>query len=83
MRLDDISQVMEIERESFPTMWPLTAFKRELEHNLRLRQSPENQAQSNVTLPLFGGRSQGGKVRRFAPTSRLLGFPLRCPDPFI
>ncbi len=33
MRLDDISQVMEIERESFPTMWPLTAFKRELQQN--------------------------------------------------
>ncbi|HEV8573593.1 MAG TPA: GNAT family N-acetyltransferase [Dehalococcoidia bacterium] len=33
MRLDDISQVMEIERESFPTMWPPTAYKRELEQN--------------------------------------------------
>ena len=33
MRLEDISQVMEIERESFPTMWPLTAFKRELQQN--------------------------------------------------
>jgi len=33
MRLDDVSQVMEIERESFPTMWPPTAYKRELEQN--------------------------------------------------
>jgi [ribosomal protein S18]-alanine N-acetyltransferase len=33
MRLDDIAQVMEIERESFPTMWPPTAYKRELEQN--------------------------------------------------
>ncbi len=33
MRLEDISQVMEIERESFPAMWPPTAFKRELQQN--------------------------------------------------
>lgn len=33
MRLDDIDQVVEIERESFPTMWPPTAYKRELEQN--------------------------------------------------
>ena len=33
MRLEDIPQVMEIERESFPTMWPPTAFRRELQQN--------------------------------------------------
>ena len=33
MDLGDISQVMEIERESFFNMWPATAFKRELQHN--------------------------------------------------
>jgi ribosomal-protein-alanine N-acetyltransferase len=33
MQLDDINQVAEIERESFPTMWPPTAYKRELEQN--------------------------------------------------
>ena len=33
MRLSDIPQVMEVERESFPTMWPQTAFKRELQQN--------------------------------------------------
>jgi ribosomal-protein-alanine N-acetyltransferase len=33
MDLGDISQVMEIERESFLNMWPTTAFKRELQHN--------------------------------------------------
>jgi ribosomal-protein-alanine N-acetyltransferase len=33
MRLEDIPQVLEIERESFPTMWPPTAYKRELEEN--------------------------------------------------
>jgi len=33
MGLGDISQVMGIERESFPSMWPPTVFKRELRHN--------------------------------------------------
>jgi ribosomal-protein-alanine N-acetyltransferase len=33
MDLGDISQVMEIERESFLDMWPTTAFKREIERN--------------------------------------------------
>ena len=33
LRLDDIAQVVEIERESFPTMWPPTAYERELEQN--------------------------------------------------
>lgn len=33
MTVADISQVLEIERQSFPTMWPPTAFKRELQQN--------------------------------------------------
>jgi ribosomal-protein-alanine N-acetyltransferase len=33
MRIDDIPQVLEVERESFPSMWPPTAFKRELQQN--------------------------------------------------
>ena len=33
MTLDDISQVMEVERQSFPTIWPATAFKREIQQN--------------------------------------------------
>jgi len=33
MRLSDVPQVIEVERESFPTMWPPTAFKRELQQN--------------------------------------------------
>jgi ribosomal-protein-alanine N-acetyltransferase len=33
MTVDDIPQVLEIERESFPSMWPPTAFKRELQQN--------------------------------------------------
>jgi len=33
MQLDDIQQVMEVERESFPTAWPQTAFRHELQQN--------------------------------------------------
>jgi ribosomal-protein-alanine N-acetyltransferase len=33
MQMSDIAQVMEVEQQSFPNMWPATAFKRELEHN--------------------------------------------------
>src|SRR3990172_8591809 len=33
MGLGDISQVMEGEQQSFPTMWPPTAFRREIEQN--------------------------------------------------
>jgi len=33
MDLGDISQVMEIEQESFLNMWPATAFKRDIKHN--------------------------------------------------
>jgi ribosomal-protein-alanine N-acetyltransferase len=33
MDLGDISQVMEIEKGSFPSTWPSTAFKREIRHN--------------------------------------------------
>ncbi len=33
MVLGDIPQVMEVERESFPSMWPPTAFKREIQQN--------------------------------------------------
>src|SRR3990172_6879069 len=33
MALGDISQVMEVEQQSFPTMWPPTAFRREIQQN--------------------------------------------------
>lgn len=32
MHAEDIPQIMDIERESFPTMWPQTAYKRELQN---------------------------------------------------
>jgi len=34
MSLADVDQVMEIEREAFPTQWPPTSFRRELQNRL-------------------------------------------------
>jgi ribosomal-protein-alanine N-acetyltransferase len=34
MEYGDIAQVMDIERESFPSMWPQTAYRRELENKV-------------------------------------------------
>ena len=34
MRLEDVPQVAEIEREAFPTTWPPTPFKKELQNRL-------------------------------------------------
>ncbi|MDZ4279070.1 MAG: hypothetical protein U1B78_08015, partial [Dehalococcoidia bacterium] len=34
MLLEDISQVVEIERQSFPSMWSRTVYERELKNNL-------------------------------------------------
>ncbi|MEX0785665.1 MAG: hypothetical protein WD939_03415, partial [Dehalococcoidia bacterium] len=34
MQQDDIPQVLDIERESFPTMWPQTVYQRELKNKL-------------------------------------------------
>ncbi len=34
MSTEDIPQVVEVERESFPTIWPQTAYRRELQNNL-------------------------------------------------
>ena len=34
MTLADVDQVMEIEREAFPTQWPPTSFRRELQNRL-------------------------------------------------
>src|SRR5437763_262297 len=34
MSSDDVTQVMDIERESFPAMWPQTAYRRELTNQI-------------------------------------------------
>ena len=34
MRPDDISMVLDIERQSFPSMWPRTVYQRELKNKM-------------------------------------------------
>ncbi len=64
MALGDIDQVMEVEQQSFPTMWPPTAFKRELQHNRMARylvavqrreDTPSGEAASPPSAPRPGG----------------------------
>lgn len=62
MRAADIAQVMDIERESFPSMWPQTAYSRELKNRL---------ARYFVLVEEGGGGSDAkpsaeGMLRRFA-----------------
>jgi len=70
MQVGDIAQVMEVEQQSFPSMWPATAFKRELEHNRLARylaaverraESPEGGQAAPAAAPASGlGRFLGG-----------------------
>jgi ribosomal-protein-alanine N-acetyltransferase len=70
MQMSDIAQVMEVEQQSFPNMWPATAFKRELEHNRLARylaaverqaESPEGRQVASTAAARSGlGRFLGG-----------------------
>lgn len=64
MRLSDIAQVLEIERESFPTMWPPTAFKRELQQNRLARYIVIVEHNPYAARPTDEER-HGGPVARF------------------
>lgn len=80
MRADDIAQIMDIERESFPSMWPQTAYRRELTnklaHYIVLTEQGE-QADSHVVSPngLWGTLRKivGGDGAR-AEDERVIGF---------
>jgi ribosomal-protein-alanine N-acetyltransferase len=74
MRPNDIPQVLEIERESFPTMWPPTAFKRELQQN-RLAQYIVVSEQNAAFQPsgLEADRHPGAFSRFFEEIRHMLG----------
>jgi ribosomal-protein-alanine N-acetyltransferase len=79
MTASDISQVMDIERESFPSMWPQTAYRRELENKVaryfvivERTDDGEDAAPPSPSLwgalrRIVGGDESGG-------TERVLGF---------
>ncbi len=74
MTIADIPHVTEVERESFPTMWPQTAYKRELQSNSMARYlviSDRNGAPpQNVATVREADFPLGGVVRSFR---RMLG----------
>ncbi len=77
MTFADIPQVLEVERESFPTMWPPTAFKRELQQNrlahylLVVERNPT--ADPVVETPAEPTRPLGAFERLFGEIRHLLG----------
>ena len=69
MTIADIPRVSEIERESFPTMWPQTAYKRELQQNklsayLVLCRLPEESNPAAAQTPSVAQPGGPGGMRR-------------------
>jgi [ribosomal protein S18]-alanine N-acetyltransferase len=69
MQAGDISQVLDIERESFSTMWPQTVYKRELKNKMArylVIYEPAGEDAESEALPDAGERpGLGTLVRRF------------------
>jgi ribosomal-protein-alanine N-acetyltransferase len=83
MRVEDIPQVMEIERESFPTMWPPTAFRRELQQNRLAHYIVV--VEDNPRVPREQPQEKPGPIGRFlGEIKQILGAddetPLPPPD---
>jgi ribosomal-protein-alanine N-acetyltransferase len=82
MHLTDIPQVLEIERESFPSMWPPTAFRRELQQNrlanyiVIVEHNPHAAIESES-----GDRSAGPLGRIFGEIRHILGAEEAGPLP--
>jgi len=79
MHANDITQVMDIERESFPSMWPQTAYRRELQNKVAryyviTEQSDQPAAEVNGAPGLWGTiwRIVGGESEE--QEERVLGF---------
>ncbi len=76
MNLGDVSQVMEVEQQSFPTMWPPTAFKRELQQNrlarylVVIRRQEAQPRAERGPAPLYG---QSGLGRFLGELRSILG----------
>jgi ribosomal-protein-alanine N-acetyltransferase len=79
MVADDVPEVMDIERESFPSMWPQTAYRRELQNKLARYIVVTELLDAPAAAPPPGGlfgtirRVMGGEGGR-ASNERLLGF---------
>ena len=78
MTADDIAQVVEIERESFPSMWPQTAYRRELQNKLARYIVVAEPAEPEAPAPPRPGPIRSAIRRIVGPPvgtdERLLGF---------
>jgi ribosomal-protein-alanine N-acetyltransferase len=85
MTVADIPQVLEVEKESFPTMWPPTAFKRELQQNQLahyiavVERNPSFEAP--LRLPMEAHNRPGAFERLFGEVRHLLGSEEDTPLP--
>jgi ribosomal-protein-alanine N-acetyltransferase len=75
MTVADIPQVAEIERQSFPTMWPQTAYKRELEHNSMARYLVVSDCSSAPGTEADGATKAGGVASVVRGVRRLFAKP--------
>lgn len=84
MQPADIPQVMDIERQSFPSMWPQTVYRRELKNKMArylVAFEPIDAAETQQPpVDATAGQGIGGLVRRFLgglpatlPSDRILG----------
>ena len=67
MKTDDIDQVLEVERDAFPTLWPPTPFKREMRNKLArylVAVDEERAPPSSNTASEGVGRGLFGWVRK-------------------
>ena len=79
MTADDIVQVADVERESFPSMWPQTAYKRELTNKLArylvLTEARDAPTEPPATAGLWGAlRRVVGNTPHAGSHEHLLGF---------
>ena len=72
----DIPQVMDIERESFPSMWPQTTYKKELENRLARYLVVLEEGKDVQPLADEGGAGRG-EAARLAPWRRAMRRILR------
>ncbi len=79
MRTEDILQVMEVERESFPTMWPPTAFKREIQQN-RLAHYIVVAERNPEAAPDAGAMAEMVRSPRFARILEEVRYLLKPPE---
>lgn len=76
MQPADIPQVLDIERQSFPTMWPQTVYQRELKNRMArylVACEPADDAAQTPDEPAGDGRRVGRLMRHF-----LGGLPARA-----